>query len=119
MVSGTELAPKINEYVNVNGIPLVKLENLLRLKQYASKNSLGKNKNKTNGNIVTLKKIINARGNRTNNIKSRSRKSPMFSPTRSNFNSPPPKSGKRSRLNFRTPPHSPPSTFSLNSYKTP
>jgi hypothetical protein len=59
LVSGTSLAPSMNTRVNLNGIPVVPLDALLKLKYKILENN-NRNKNKINSNIKTLLKLINS-----------------------------------------------------------
>ena len=92
--SGTNLAPSIREYVKLNGVPVIKLENLLNQKQKTLRNVPS---NKAKGDIKIIMEILNKRGNAKNNIITRNK---------ANTSSPSPPS-RFHHNNFSTPPGSP------------
>jgi len=98
--SNSELAPSIKKYVEINGIPVIPLEKLLKYKERARNNAPRPNKKKQiNGNIQTIRNIISKR-KFPNTIKHRSNSN--------NFKTP--KTLKRHSNNFSTPPSSPTTT---------
>ena len=95
--SNSRLAPSIKKYVNLNGIPVVRLENLLKYKERARNNYPKANRKKQiNANIQKIRNIM-AKRSVPNKIKRRNN---------SNFKTP--KTLKRHSNNFSTPPSSPP-----------
>ena len=67
--ANTNLAPSINQYVNINGIPVVTLESLLNQKRKTRKNFPQKNKIQTiEKNIRRLKRILKTRKTSNNLI---------------------------------------------------
>ena len=94
--SNSSLAPSIKKYVNLNGIPVVRLENLLKYKERARNNYPKANRKKQiNANIQKIRNIM-AKRSVPNKIKHRNN---------SNFKTP--KTVKRHSNNFSTPPSSP------------
>jgi hypothetical protein len=60
--ANTNLAPPINQYVNINGVPVVTLESLLNYKRRTIKNYPQKNRIQTiEKNIRRLKRILRTR----------------------------------------------------------
>ena len=97
--SNSSLAPSIKKYVNLNGIPVVRLENLLKYKERARNNYPKANRKKQiNANIQKIRNIM-AKRIVPNKIKHRNN---------SSFKTP--KTVKRHSNNFSTPPSSPPTT---------
>jgi hypothetical protein len=95
--SNSSLAPSIKKYVNLNGIPVVRLENLLKYKERARNNYPKSNRKKQiNANIQKIRNIM-AKRSVPNKIKHRNN---------SNFKTP--KTVKKHSNNFSTPPSSPP-----------
>lgn len=67
--ANTNLAPSINQYVNINGIPVVTLESLLKQKQKTLNNFPQKNRIQTiKNNIIRLKLILKTRKTSNNLI---------------------------------------------------
>jgi len=91
--AGSELAPSINTYVELNGLPVVSLENLLKYKLRSSRNAPNPNqKLKINSNIKKLHELIKASKMKTP-LKQKQRVKPFTMKTRRNHNN-----------NFSTPP---------------
>ena len=110
--AGTNLAPSINTYVELNGIPLVSLENLLKQKLRSLDNAPeNKKKNTIQSNIKTLKQLIEKSKRSPLKIKTPrnvKRKSPPPTTRKTLFGTPPSRSRTPSptrKTLFGTPPH--------------
>ena len=86
--AGTNLAPRINSWVVVNGYPVVSLENLIKYKP-RPENLKTNQKNKSSKNISTLRTILSKKKSqnvRTNKFTKPVRKTPVHV---NNFSTPP------------------------------
>ena len=100
--ANSNLAPKINRYTEIKGMPVVPLEELLKYK-LRTKNNFPNNVQKVNANIKKIKELINASKTRTPlKLKRRSNNRPAVTTVKkvhyqnNNFSTPP--SSPRKRL---------------------
>ena len=86
--AGTNLAPRINQWVEINGYPVVALNNLIK---YKPKTVTGARANKLANNLRTLNKIKKAKKGE-NTIKRKTNWNPKVRSiiqTNGNYNTPP------------------------------
>jgi hypothetical protein len=105
--AGTELAPSINTYVELNGIPVVSLENLLKHKRISLRNAPGVKESIMKSNINTLEELIKRSNRSPLKIKRRVNNRTPHTVTRNhnnNFSTPPRTTRKALFGNNTTPP---------------